>query len=171
MAKSLFIENAINNVANNRLAGKYNLSQYREGAKLYNERLNAIRHKDVCNQIVSFRQLHKDIPLYFALSVGVSKGAYKKSEFDKGYKSFNSKKVEDIAKFGAAYNVYNNIKSTKLSDVTIRLMMRYYEKVSTDYNKFLVDLNNSKVLGKASIKRGNYVALCKNLSIPIKAME
>lgn len=167
------IETAIRNTAKNKLAGKYNLAQYKEGAKKYQEKVNAMLHKTICEQIVDFKDKHPDIPFYFILSVGIAKGAYKMSEFNKGYKKFKSEEVEQVALYGQAYNAYNGIKSKKLSDVTIRLMMRYYEKVSTDMNTFTTDLNKSQVLGKIAVKRGDYGQLCKNLNIPfdIKTKE
>ena len=123
-------------------------------------------HKAICEQIVDFKDKHPDIPFYFILSVGIAKGAYKMSEFNKGYKKFKPEEVEQVALYGQAYNAYNGIKSKKLSDVTIRLMMRYYEKVSTDMDTFTNDLNKSQVLGKIAVKRGDYGQLCKNLNIP-----
>lgn len=160
------IETAIRNTAKNKLAGKYNLAQYKEGAKRHQEKVNAILHKAICEQIVDFKDKHPDIPFYFILSVGIAKGAYKMSEFNKGYKKFKTEEVEQVALYGQAYNAYNGIKSKKLSDVTIRLMMRYYEKVSTDMDTFTNDLNKSQVLGKIAVKRGDYGQLCKNLNIP-----
>lgn len=160
------IETAIRNTAKNKLAGKYNLAQYKEGAKRHQEKVNAILHKAICEQIVDFKDKHPDIPFYFILSVGIAKGAYKMSEFNKGYKKFKPEEVEQVALYGQAYNAYNGIKSKKLSDVTIRLMMRYYEKVSTDMDTFTNDLNKSQVLGKIAVKRGDYGQLCKNLNIP-----
>ena len=160
------IETAIRNTAKNKLAGKYNLAQYKEGAKRHQEKVNAMLHKAICEQIVEFKDKHPDIPFYFILSVGIAKGAYKMSEFNKGYKKFKPEEVEQVALYGQAYNAYNGIKSKKLSDVTIRLMMRYYEKVSTDMDTFTTDLNKSQVLGKIAVKRGDYGQLCKNLNIP-----
>ena len=160
------IETAIRNTAKNKLAGKYNLAQYKEGAKRYQEKVNAMLHKAICEQIVDFKDKQPDIPFYFILSVGIAKGAYKMSEFNKGYKKFKPEEVEQVALYGQAYNAYNGIKSKKLSDVTIRLMMRYYEKVSTDMDTFTNDLNKSQVLGKIAVKRGDYGQLCKNLNIP-----
>lgn len=160
------IETAIRNTAMNKLAGKYNLAQYKEGAKRHQEKLNAILHKSICEDIVKFKNEHPNIPFYFILSVGIAKGAYKLSEFNKGYKKFKPEEVEQVLTFGQAYNAYNGIKSKKLSDVTIRLMMRYYEKVSTDFDTFNNDLNNSQVLGKVAVSRGDYGQLCKNLNIP-----
>ena len=172
MAKQNAIENAVRNVANNRLAGKYNLAQYREGGSKYEEKVKAMLHKKVCEEIVAFADAHKDIPFYFILSVGVSKGAYKMTEFAKGYKFFKGDKVEMVAQMGRAYNDYNEQYGKKMSDVTIRLIMRYYEKVSKDFNQFLLDLNNSKVLGKDCGSRDvKYEVLCKNLNIPVKDSE
>ena len=163
------ITKAINNVANNKLNGKYNLTQYKEGGSRHEEKVRAMLHKKVCEEIVAFAAEHTDIPMYFILSVGVSKGAYKMSEFEKGYKTFKADEVEMVAKMGRAYNDYNGQHGKKMSDVTIRLIMRYYEKVSHDFSKFLLDLNKSKVLGKMCGSREmDYKTLCKNLNIPTK---
>ena len=163
------ITKAINNVANNKLNSKYNLAQYKEGGSRYEEKVKAMLHKKVCEEIMAFAAEHTDIPMYFILSVGVSKGAYKMSEFAKGYKMFKADEVAMVAKMGRAYNDYNEQYGKKMSDVTIRLIMRYYEKVSHDFNRFLLDLNNSKVLGKMCGSREmDYKVLCKNLNIPIK---
>ena len=171
MAKNA-IEMAIRNVANNRLAGKYNLAQYREGGSKYEEKKKAVLHKKVCEEIVAFADAHKDIPFYFILSVGVSKGAYKMSEFGKGYKRFNADEVEMVAKMGRAYYDFNEQYGKKMSDVAIRLIMRYYEHVSHDYAQFLTDLNNSKPMGKnLGSREMKYEELCKNLNIPIKERE
>ena len=168
MAKNV-IESAIRNVANNKLAGKYNLAQYKEGGSRFEEKKKAMLHKQICEEIVAFADNHKDIPFYFILSVGVSKGAYKVSEFNKGYKRFNAEEVEMVHKMGMAYNAYNGLGNKKISDVTIRLIMRYYEKKSKDMETFVNDLNNSKVLGKLCGSREmEYTELCKNLNIPIK---
>lgn len=163
------ITKAINNVANNKLNSKYNLAQYKEGGSRYEEKVKAMLHKKVCEEIVAFAAEHTDIPMYFILSVGVSKGAYKMSEFAKGYKMFKADEVAMVAKMGRAYNDYNGQHGKKMSDVTIRLIMRYYEKVSHDFDRFLLDLNKSKVLGKMCGSREmEYKVLCKNLNIPIK---
>lgn len=159
------IEILIKEVANNKLAGKYNLAQYKEGAKRHGEKLAAMAHKKVCEDIVAFTKAHSDIPMYFVLSVGVSKGAYKEDEFKRGYKAFDANKVLAVAKMGRAYLDYNEQYNKKVADVVIRLIMRYYERVSKDWAKFLVDLNNSKVLGKGCCERACYDTLCKNLGI------
>lgn len=166
------IENAIRNIANNKLSGKYNLAQYKEGAKRHQEKVNAILHKRICEEIVTFADSHKHIPFYFILQVGVSKGAYKESEFNKGYKRFNAEEVEAVYTMGMAYNAYNGLENKKMSDVTIRLIMRYYEKKSKNMDNFMEDLNKSKVLGKSCGSREmQYSDLCKNLNIPIKDKE
>ena len=166
------IETAIRNTANNKLSGKYNLAQYKEGGTRYAEKQSAMLHKKICEEIVAFADNHKAIPFYFILSVGVSKGAYKMSEFEKGYKRFNAEEVEAVHKMGMAYNTYNGIGHKKMSDVTIRLIMRYYEKKSKEMETFTNDLNNSQVLGKLCGSREiDYTKLCKNLNIPIKDKE
>ena len=148
MAKQNAVENAIRKVANNKLAGKYNLAQYKEGGSRFEEKKKAMLHKQICEEIVAFADSHKNIPFYFILSVGVSKGAYKMSEFEKGYKRFNAEEVEAVHQMGMAYNAYNGLANKKMSDVTIRLIMRYYEKKSNDMETFTNDLNKTKVLDK-----------------------
>ena len=171
MAKNS-VETAIRNAASSKVAGKYNLPQYKkEGTKHYDERQKALLHKRICEEIVAFADSHKDIPFYFILQVGVSKGAFKMSEFEKGYKQFKACKVEQVHMMGMEYNKYNGLEGKKMSDVTIRLVMRYYERVSNDFVTFINDLNKSEKLGKQCGARGNYEMLCKNLNIPIKETE
>ena len=166
------VETAIRNTAANKINGKYNLPQYKkEGTKHYDERQKALLHKRICEEIVAFADSHKSIPFYFILQVGVSKGAFKMSEFEKGYKQFKACKVEQVHMMGMEYNKYNGLEGKKMSDVTIRLVMRYYEKVSNDFVTFINDLNKSEKLGKQCGARGNYEMLCKNLNIPIKEKE
>lgn len=172
MAKNNITESAIRKTASEKISGKYNLAQYREGGSKYEEKVKAILHKKVCEEIVTFADSHPTIPFYFILQVGVSKGAYKMSEFAKGYKSFKADEVEMVAKMGRAYYDYNEQYKRKMSDVAIRLIMRYYERVSKDYNKFLLDLNNSKVLGKmCGAREIPYKDLCRNLNIPSDAAD
>ena len=97
--------------------------------------------------------------------------AYKESEFTKGYKKFDMTKVQMVHMMGMEYNKYNGLEGKKMSDVTIRLIMRYFEKVSTNFETFINDLNKSQKLGKQCGARGNYEILCKNLNIPIKVKE
>jgi len=171
MAKNS-VETAIRNTAANKINGKYNLPQYKkEGTKHYDERQKALLHKRICEEIVAFADSHKSIPFYFILQVGVSKGAFKMSEFEKGYKQFKACKVEQVHMMGMEYNKYNGLEGKKMSDVTIRLVMRYYERVSNDFVTFINDLNKSEKLGKQCGARGNYEMLCKNLNIPIKETE
>lgn len=166
------LETLIKTAAENPISKKFNLAQYQEGGTRHEEKKKALLHKNVCQQIMDFADKHKDIPLYFILSVGVSKGACKISEFEKGYKSFNAEEVFSVFKMGNEYNKYNGLEKRKMSDVTIRLIMRYYEKKSKEMDDFLTDLNNSKVLGKLCGSREmKYTDLCKNLNIPYKEKE
>ena len=168
MAKKNAIETMIRNVAANKLNGKYNLAQYKEGGSRHYEKVKAVLHKKVCEEIVAFADSNKDIPLYFILSVGVSKGAYKEGEFAKGYKKFDVVKVQTVHMMGMEYLKHNGLEGKKMSDVTIRLIMRYYEKKSSDFVRFIMDLKDSEVLGKECGSRGRYEQLCKNLGIPFK---
>ena len=171
MAKNS-VETAIRNAASSKVAGKFNLPQYKkEGTAHYEERQKALLHKRICEEIVAFADSHKSIPFYFILQVGVSKGAFKMSEFEKGYKQFKAYKVEQVHMMGMEYNKYNGLEGKKMSDVTIRLVMRYYERVSNDFVTFINDLNKSEKLGKQCGVRGNYEVLCKNLNIPVKETE
>lgn len=171
MAKNT-IETMIKNVANNKIASKFNLPQYKKEGTSHNaEYKKALLHKNICENVVKFMAEHPQIPLYFILSVGISKGAYKVSEFEKGYKNFNADKVLAVYEMGMAYNAYNGIEGKKMSDVTIRLMMRFWEKNSTKLEVFTAALEKSEKLGKECGARGNYEKLCKNLGIEIKEKE
>ena len=167
------IEQLIRKTAENKIAGKYNLPQYKKGGKREKERENAILHKKVCEEIAAFLNSHKEIPCYFALQVGVSKGAFKTSEFKKGYKRFNADEVETVYNFGQMYLKYNGLpKNTKLSDVGIRLIMRFYERVSHKTATFKKALAKSQNLGKrCQIREVEYSYLCQNLGIPYAEKE
>lgn len=161
------IVNAIKSAATTKLNGKYNLSQYKEGGSKYAEKVAAMTHKRICEDVLAFTESHPEIPLYMVLAVGIAADACKMTTFAKGYKHFDADKVEAVYKMGMAYNAYNEQYKRKLSDVTIRLMTRYYAQKSKDYNTFLLDLNNSKVLGKMCGSREmDYNVLCANLNIP-----
>lgn len=141
------VETIIRSVATNKLSGKYNLAQYKEGAKRYDEKVKAMTHKKVCEEIVAFADTHKDIPFYLILAIGVAQNAPRLSEANKGYKAFNAAKVEAVYNMG----------------------MAYYSKKSTDWATFLTDLNNSKIFGKKCGSREiAFSTLCKNLNIPTK---
>lgn len=160
----------IRECATNKLNGKYNLPQYKkEGSKCNAEYKKALLHKSVCEQMVAFADKHPNEGFCFIISCGAQKDAHKTSAFLKGYKRFDADKVEMVIKMGHAYNDYNGLKGRKMSDVTWRLITRYYEQVSTDFEQFMSDLNKSQVLGKDCGKRGNYEMLCKNLNIPISS--
>lgn len=163
--KQNVVEAAIRKTAKDKLSGIYNLQSYQEGQKNYPKKQAAMLHKRVCEEITAFADAHPTIPMYIILSVGVSKGAYKQSEFAKGYKRFNAAKVEAIAEMVSLYSEYNGLNPKKASDVAWRLIMRYYERVSTDVEAFKVSLAASEKLGREATKRGNYDKLCKNLGI------
>ena len=159
--------NAIKSVATNKLNGKYNLAQYREGGSKYAEKVAAMTHKSICEKVLDFTEKHPEIPLYMVLAVGISADAMKLTTFAKGYKKFDAEKVLSVYNMGMAYNEYNGIGMRKLSDVTIRLMTRYYTQRSKDMATFMADLANSKVMGNLCGSREvDYNVLCANLNIP-----
>lgn len=170
MAKEKSIETLIRECAKNRLAGKYNLAQYKEGGKRHEEKVAAITHKKVCESVVAFCATHEKVPFTFIIACGIQKDAHKIMAFNNGYKSFDADKVETVMKMGRLYNDYNGVKG-KMTDVTWRLMTRYYERKSKSLDDFLVDLNASAVLGRACGERGDYDKLCANLALPIKQRE
>lgn len=166
------VENIIREVTNTKLTGKYNLAQYQDGGKRHDEKVRAINHKKVCEDIVAFADSHKYVPFYLILSMGIGQNAPRLSEAQKGYKYFDKEKVETLYNMGMAYNAYNNIENRKVSDVTARLVMAYYSKKSKDFNDFVRDLNNSKVIGKKCGSREiPFAELCKNIGIPTKDNE
>ena len=158
---------SIKRVAENKLNGKYNLAQYGEGKSKHSEKVAAMTHKKVCEEIMDFYRSHPSIPMYFALAVGVNMSAMKATEYAKGYKKFNATKVETVYEMGRLYYAYNAQESRKLSDVAIRLITRYYDNVSNNVEDFKAALANSKVLGRACGERTtDYNTLCENLGIP-----
>ena len=161
------VEKAVRETAASALAVKYRLPQYKKEGTPHNEEYKkALQHKKVCEEVAAFADAHKGIPFYFIMSVGVGKGAYKTAEFEKGYKGFDAEKVEAVAKMGDAYYAYNAQYGKKMSDVAIRLMTRYYEKVSKKYNEFLVSLNNSLFVGSmCGSREADYKFLCSNIGI------
>lgn len=163
MAKNA-VENAIKNVATKKLNGVYNLQSYREGGKNYPKRQAAELHKDICEKVVAFMEAHPEIPLYQVLAVGIAKGAYKMSAFEKGYTKFDGEKVLAVAEYVKAYVAYHAC-GKKGSDVTWRLCTNYYENVSKDITDFNAALAATEP-NKDSGKRGNYETLCGSLAIP-----
>jgi hypothetical protein len=146
--------------------GKFNLPQYKnENGKLHGEYVRAETHHNVCKAIVAFMQNHPSAPFTFVIAVACQKDAHKEKAFLKGYKSFDGAKVEVIMQMLSLY--YQHNKNTKKpSDVAWRLIMRYYENVSTNVEDFKATLATSKVYGKRCGSRDiNYSELCANLGM------
>lgn len=165
------VETMIRECAANKLNGKYNLAQYKkEGTKCNEEYKKALLHKSVCEKMAAFADAHPNEGFCFIIACGSQKDAHKTSAFEKGYKKFDADKVETVIRMGHAYNAYNGVKG-KMTDVTWRLITRYYDQVSHDFETFMADLNKSEVLGRKCGERGNYEGLCRNLNIPIAKKE
>lgn len=162
--KQNLVEKLVRETATNKLDKKYNLAQYREGGSKYAEGQRARINKQVCEEIVKFLDETK-APIYAVVICGCQTDGAKIEVARKGYKKFDRAKVEMVMAMGKAYNDHNGIKG-KMSDITWRLMGRYYDKRSKTMEQFLADLQASEVLGKKAAERGDFKALCKNLNIP-----
>ena len=159
MEKTGNVEMMVRNTANNPINGKLNLIQYRKNGM----RDKALMHKSVCEQIVNFADNHK-MPFYAILAVGVGSGSFKTTEYNKGYKKFDAEKTKTCLEMANAYNEKMGIKG-KPSDVTWRLVNRYYNKVSHNVEDFMNSLNKANV---ADGNRGHFKELCVNLGIEMK---
>lgn len=130
-------------------------------------------HHNVCKQVIAFCEEHKSIPLYFALQVGIAKGAFKASEFAKGYKSFDAEKVLRVYKMGLYFNKHNGLvmkngKQRKLGDVAIRLVMAFYERVSKSPITFMGYCKQMPPTGNRNLREIPYGDLLEMLKIPAK---
>lgn len=122
-------------------------------------------HADVCRQIVAFMQSHPSAPITFVIAVACQKDAHKTKAFEKGYKKFDAQKVEVVMQMLALYYAYNK-NQKKPSDVAWRLIMRYYETISTNVDDFKSVLAKSKKYGKRCGSREiKYSELCANLGM------
>ena len=161
------IETLIREEANKNFPyGKFNLPQYKnENSKCYAEYTKAETHHNVCVEIVKFMQSHPSAPITFVIAVACQKDAHKTKAFEKGYKKFDGAKVETIMTMLALYYAYNN-NQKKPSDVAWRLVMRYYETISTNIEDFKSALAKSKKYGKRCGSRDiKYSELCANLGM------
>ena len=123
-------------------------------------------HTQICKQIVAFMETHPSYPFSFTISCACQKDAHKERAFLKGYKHFDGKKVETVYMMGKLYMAYNGHPNKKASDVVWRLMMRYYENVSSDIETFKETLATSKKLGrKCGSREVKYSYLCENLGM------
>ena len=134
---------------------KYNLSQFKPQKALFN------LQKEVCQAVLDFRAKHPEMPIYAVLSVGISAGAYKRDVFANGYKEFNADRAEFVLDMGKWYNQYLGING-KPSDVTYRLITRFYNRVSKDRNVFKLRVKSAQGLDG---KRGHFKQLCEALGM------
>lgn len=149
------IKSMVADYASVKLGGKLNLVQNRP------VKAKAMQHQTVCKSIEDFQATHPDMPLYAILSCGISAGAYKHTEFQKGYKNFNAEQCDTIYHMAKAYNKAMGIKG-KPSDVTYRLVTRFYKRVSHNLKDFKARLATAQVMDG---KRGHFSELCANLGM------
>ena len=146
------VENRIVEVANTKISGKYNLAQYKK------EKARLMAHKSVCEAVLAFKQENKYMPMYAILSCGISAGAFKNEEFDKGYKSFDKEKAQTIFDMAVAYNKANGIDGAP-NDVTYRVCTKFYKKVSHNVSDFESAL--AKLKKPLTDERKDFHKICK----------
>lgn len=153
--KEICVEQRIVDSANTKIAGKYNLTQFKK------EKARLLAHKNVCQQVIDFSKENVHMPMYAILSAGISSNAFKNSEFEKGYKKFDAEKAKAVYEIA---NVYNKAMGNKCmpSDVLYRVAIKYYNNVSHNVEDFKNALKKAKQI---KTQRGNFVELCKNVGI------
>lgn len=132
-----------------------------DNIKTDEEKEKAKLHQKACHGVISFHERHPEMPLYAVLSVGVSAGAFKRSEFEKGYKKFDPIKTNAVLLMAKEYNRVMGIKG-KPSDTTWRIVNKYYNEVSKDINHFVKALKNA---GSLDNKRGHFKEQCHALGM------
>lgn len=131
-------------VSANANLGKYNLVQYKNNPVA----IRAKAHKSVCKAIIDYiKNDNRGIPAYVICQVGISKGAFKSEEFDRGYQSIDLDKVTKVSDMAYAFNEMTGHKDVKPTDVTWRICQKYYERKSTSLNQFKQDLQKAIDLG------------------------
>jgi len=153
--KEVCVEKRIVESANAKIAGKYNLAQFKK------EKARLVAHKNVCMQVLDFKKENVYMPIYAILSAGISAGAFKNSEFEKGYKKFDADKAKAVYEMANAYNKAMG-NTTMPNDVLYRVAIKYYNKVSHNMADFEKALAKAKIM---STQRGNFEKLCKNVGI------
>lgn len=160
MEKKGNVEMMVRTTANNPINAKLNLVQYKKNGM----RDKALAHKSVCENVVAFADANPNVPFYAILAMGVGSGSFKTSEYNKGYKKFDANKTATCIAMANAYNQKMGIKG-KPSDVTWRLVNRYYNRVSNNLDDFMKSLDNANT---ADGNRGHFKELCHNLGIEMK---
>ena len=151
--KEVCVEKRIEEVAKSKIGGKYNLVQFKE------EKKRLMIHKSVCQAVLAFRDENVHMPMYAILSCGISAGAFKNEEFEKGYTHFDAEKAKTIFEMAKAYNAAMGGKGMP-ADVLYRVAARYYKKVSHNLADMEKKLSTAK---KIVVDRKNFEELCMNV--------
>ena len=115
-------------------------------------------HKMACQAVLEFKQNNPYMPTYAILSAGISAGAFKNEEFEKGYKKFDAKKAQAVFEMAVAYNKAMGIEGAP-NDVIYRVCMKYYKNVSEDVAKFEEAL--AKIKKPLGDERKDFQKICK----------
>lgn len=142
-------------VASNKIDGKLNLVQYKK------QKAIAVAHKNVCEQAVAFAKENPLMPFYAILAMGINANAFKTSEFEKGYKSFDAEKAKTTFEMAKLYNEKMGIKG-RPSDTTWNLVSKFYSKKSHNLSDFALALENASPMDD---ERGHFKELCANLGM------
>lgn len=124
------------------------------------DELNAfLLHRKVCRQVLDFYATHPEMPLYAVLSVGITTGAFKHSDFVRGYRSFDYERAEFVLEMGKWYTDYLGI-GKKPSDTTYRIINKFYKTTSHSKREFKYRVKKAYELDG---KRGHYPKLCQSI--------
>ena len=154
METKMTVEEKVRMDAKSPISTKLNLNQYKR------EKALAMMHKVACQQVVNFADAHEDMPFYAVMEIMVGSGSWKNSEYAKGYKKADYDKASTIYEMALAYQEHNGLGTP--TDVTWRIVRRYYDKVSRNYDDFMSALLTSKPSDDA---RGHFKEQCENLGI------
>jgi len=154
------VENRIIEVANNPIDSKLNLVQFKR------EREKAMRHKAICEAIVSFSKENIYMPMYAILSVGVGANAVKNDIFNKGYRKFDSEKAQRVFDMAVIFTKGIGKKVNAPNDVAYRICNKYYSEVSESIEDFKAAMEKAgKKLNRNSDSRDMFYDTCKVLGI------
>ena len=156
--KQISVESRILESATSKIDSKLNLAQYKK------EREKAMKHKAICKAVLAFKEEHNYMPMYAILSVGISAGAFKNEEFEKGYTKFDKEKAKAVFDMAVALTKKVGKEEAAPNDVAYRICSKYYKLMShnvADFEAALAKIGK----GKISDSRDEFHKSCKALGM------